>query len=273
MRTLACSTEAVAALRSWRFHPPQPLVPLKMEGVLWRSQGVPNEQMQPLWGISKAPLSRSLHAYQAGGVERLKALPFHRQESALVHQRPTLEEPCRAPPPATVAAAAAQIEALTGIKRGPTPTRQFVKKCGMKPRQLGQMPAHADPEAQEACKAEPREPRLAEAQAGQRVVFFLEAAPGVYAPCLALVWCVTRWCVQAPSGRQRLHGLAAWHATTPAIVTVQHLTDVTAETVCALLRRLAGASPALPITIVRDHARDQQGALGQELARSLGLAW
>ena len=99
MLTLACSTEAVAALRSWRFHPPQPLVPLKMEGVLWRSQGVPNEQMQPLWGISKAPLSRSLHAYQAGGVERLKALPFHRQESALVHQRPTLEEPCRAPPP------------------------------------------------------------------------------------------------------------------------------------------------------------------------------
>ena len=99
MRTLACSTEAVAALRSWRFHHPQPLVQLKMEGVLWRSQGVPNEQMQPLWGISKAPLSRSLHAYQAGGVERLKALPFHRQESALVHQRPTLEEPCRAPPP------------------------------------------------------------------------------------------------------------------------------------------------------------------------------
>jgi transposase len=244
-----------------------------MEGVLWRSQGVPNEQMQPLWGISKAPLSRSLHAYQAGGVERLKALPFHRQESALVHQRPTLEEPCRAPPPATVAAAAAQIEALTGIKRGPTPTRQCFKKFGMKPRKLGQMPAHADPEAQEACKAEPREPRLAEAQAGQRVVFFLEAAPGVYAPCLALGWCVTRWCVQAPSGRQRLHGLAAWHATTPAILTVQHLTDVTAETVCALLRRLAGASPALPITIVRDHARDHKCALGQELARSLGIAW
>jgi hypothetical protein len=31
----------------------------------------------------------------------------------------------RAQPPATVAAAAAQIEALTGIKRGPTQTRQF----------------------------------------------------------------------------------------------------------------------------------------------------
>jgi len=49
----------------------------------------------------------------------------------------------------------------------------------MKPRQLGQMPAKADPAAQEAFTAEPLEPRLAEAQAGQRVVFCMDAAPFV----------------------------------------------------------------------------------------------
>jgi hypothetical protein len=36
------------------------------------------------------------------------------------------------------------------------------------------------------------------------------------------------------------------------IVTVQNLTYVTAETVCELLRLLAGTYPALPITIVLD---------------------
>jgi hypothetical protein len=36
---------------------------------------------------------------------------------------------------------------------------------------------------------------------------------------------------------------------------VQNLTYVTAETVCELLRLLAGTSPALPITIVLDNAR------------------
>ena len=125
MLKLECSPEAIEALRYWRFHHPHPLVQLKMEVVLLHSQGVPNEQIRPICGISKATLYRYLHAYQEGGVERLKALHFHRQESALVHQRTTLDAPWRAPPPATVAAAAAQIDALTGSKRGPPHTRQF----------------------------------------------------------------------------------------------------------------------------------------------------
>ena len=91
MLKLECSTEAVDALRYWRFHHPHPLVQLKMEAVLLHSQGVPNEQIQPICGISKATLYRYLHAYQEGGVERLKELHFHRQASALVHQRTTLE--------------------------------------------------------------------------------------------------------------------------------------------------------------------------------------
>ena len=244
MLKLAWSTEAVEALRYWRFHHPHPLVQLKMEVVLLRSQGVSNEQIQHICGISKATLYRYLHEYREGGVERLKALHFTRQESALGHQRTTLEAHFRAQPPATVAAAAAQIEALTGIKRGLTQTRQFLQKLGMQPRKLGQIPAKADPEAQEAFKAEKLEPRLAEAQAGQRMVFFMDAAHFVYAPFLAWVWCFTRVFVQAPSGRQRLNVLAALHATTKEIVTVQNLTYVTAETVCELLRLLAG--PILP---------------------------
>lgn len=128
MLKLEYSREAVEALRSWRFHHPHPLVQLKMEVVLLRSQGVLNEQIQHICGISKATLYRYLHEYQAGGVERLKEVHWNRQESALVHQRTTLEEHFRAQPPATVAAAAAQIEALTGIKRSLTQTRQFFQK-------------------------------------------------------------------------------------------------------------------------------------------------
>ena len=143
----------------------------------------------------------------------------------------------------------------------------------MKPRKLGQIPAKADPEVQEAFKAEQLEPRLAEAQAGQRAVFFMDAAHFVYAPCLALVWCFTRLFVKAPSGRQRLNVLAALHATTKEIVTVQNLPYVTAETVCELLRLLVGTYPALPITIVLAKARYQKCALVQDLARSLGIAW
>jgi transposase len=160
---------------------------------------------------------------------------------------------------------------MTGIQRGPTQTREFLKAMGMKPRQVGQIPSKADPQEQSEWKENKLDPRLAEAQAGQRLVFFMDAAHFVYAPFLALVGCFERWWVKAPSGRQRLNVLAALNAITQEIFTVQNLTYVTAETVCELLRLLAGAHPGMPITVVLDNARYQKCALVQELAQSLGL--
>jgi transposase len=160
---------------------------------------------------------------------------------------------------------------LTGIKRGPTQTREFLKKLGMKPRKVGQIPAKADVKEQETFKEEKLEPRLAEAKAGKRVVFFMDAAHFVYAPFLALLWCFERLFVKAPSGRQRLNVLAALNATTQEIFTVQNLTYVTAETVCELLRLLAGTHLGMPITIVLDNARYQKCALVQELAQRRGI--
>jgi transposase len=204
-------------------------------------------------------------------VEKLKELNFHRPESQLVEHKRTLEDYFREHPPATCAEAAARIEELTGIKRGPTQTREFLKKLGMKPRKVGQIPAKADVKEQEGFKEEQLEPRLAEAKAGQRLVFFMDAAHFVYAPFLASLWCFERLFVKAPSGRQRLDVLAALNAMTKEIFTVQNLTYVTAETVCELLRLLAGAHPGRAITIVLDNARYPKCALVQELVQSLGI--
>src|SRR4051812_32586108 len=110
----------------------------------------------------------------------------------------------------------------------------------MKPRKVGQIPAKADGTAQEACKTEQLAPRLAEAKAGQRVVFFMDAAHFVFAPFLGLVWCFERLFVKAPRGRQRLNVLAALHATRRDILTVTTLTYITSETICELLQVLAG---------------------------------
>jgi DDE superfamily endonuclease len=41
---------------------------------------------------------------------------------------------------------------------------------------------------------------------------------------------------------------------------------MTAETVCELWRQLAAAPQSIPITIIRDHARDQRWALVQAVA-------
>lgn len=271
MLKLEFSTEAIEALRYWRFHHPHPQVQRKLEVVYLRSQGLGDEQIQHLCAISKATFYRYLQAYQAGGVAKLKELSWRRQGSALNRHRTTLEEYFRAHPPARVAEASAKIEELTGIQRGLTQTRKFLKALGMKPRQVGQVPSKADPPEQAEWKEDKLDPRLAEAQAGQRLVFFMDAAHFVYAPFLALVWCFERLWVKAPSGRQRLNVLAALNATTHEIFTVQNLTYVTAETVCELLRLLAGAHPGMPITVVLDNARYQKCALVQALARGLGI--
>jgi hypothetical protein len=68
----------------------------------------------------------------------------------------------------------------------------------------------------------------------------MAAAQVVYAPCVGMVWCVERRFVKAPSVRQRVNVLAALNAITHEVFTVQNLTYMTAETVCELVRLLAG---------------------------------
>jgi transposase len=93
----------------------------------------------------------------------------------------------------------------------------------------------------------------------------------VFAPFLGIVWCFQRLFVKAPSGRQRVNVLAALNAVTHEVLTVQNLTYITAETVCALLRRLASSQPGIPVTVILDNARYQRCALVQAVAETLGI--
>ena len=76
------------------------------------------------------------------------------------------------------------------------------------------IPAKADPDAQAAYLTETLEPRLAEAQAGKRAVFFVDAAHFVLAPFLGFLWSLTRVFIKGP-GRsatvQCLGGLECHH--------------------------------------------------------------
>ena len=271
MDKIEFTTAEREALQYWRFHHPHPRVQRKMEALYLQSQGLAPATSSRLCAISKTTLYRYLHEYREGGIEKLKEVPFHRRQSQLAAYRTSIEADLRQRPPASVAEAAARIATLTGLQRGPTQVRQFLKALGMKPRKVGQIPAKADVTAQEDFKTEQLEPRLEEAQSGQRVVFFMDAAHFVFAPFLGLVWCFERLFVKAPSGRQRLNILAALHATTREIFAVKNLTYITSETVCELLRLLAGAHPGVPLTIVLDNARYQRCTLVQSLAQRLGI--
>ncbi len=133
------------------------------------------------------------------------------------------------------------------------------------------IPAKADPDKQVEYLENEMEPRLAEAQAGKRAVFFVDAAHFVLAAFLGFLWSVTRIFIQAPSGRQRFNVLGALNAITHEIITITNDTYITAESVCALLEKLAALHLDIPITIFLDNARYQRCALVMEKAKSLQI--
>ena len=265
------STAEREALQYWRFHPPRPPVQRKMEVLYLKSQGVSTAEVCRLCTISPSTYTRYLRAYRSGGIAKLQAGSGSRRHSELADYRVRLAEDFRQRPPASVAEAGQRLEQVTGLTRGPTQVRQFLKAVGMKPRNVGQMPAKAEVAAQATFKTQELEPRFAPAQAGHRRVFVMEAAPFVFAPFLGVGWCFARLFVKAPSGRQRGKVLAALDAITHELVTVTNLTSVTSVTVGELLRLLAGAQPDSPLTLVLDTARYQRCHRGQTLAQSLGI--
>jgi transposase len=114
-------------------------------------------------------------------------------------------------------------------------------------------------------------PCLDAAEAGQGHVFFVDAAHFVFGTFLCCLWSFTRIFVRAASGRQRFNVLGAWNAVTRQLITVTNTTVVNTETMCELLRKIAGLGLTGPITLVLDNARYQRNAIVQALASQLGI--
>ena len=182
-----------------------------------------------------------------------------------------MEDYFRKNPPRCTGQAAADIERITGIRRGLTQVRKFLTGMGMKCRKLGTIPAKADAEVQRRFLDEALWPRLRQAQQLRRVVCFVDAAHFVHGPFLGYLWCFVRLLMRGPSGRKRFNVLGAIDAVTHELTTVCNDTVINAEVVCELLRALAERYVGLPLTLVLDNARYQRCAVVQKLAKELRI--
>jgi transposase len=115
------------------------------------------------------------------------------------------------------------------------------------------------------------EPLLEEARAGKGHVFFVDAAHFVMGAFLCCVWCWVRLLIRGASGRQRYSVLGAWNAATHELVSITTNATVSAETMCALLVKIAALGLQGPITLVLDNARYQHCVLVMNLAKSLNI--
>jgi transposase len=123
---------------------------------------------------------------------------------------------------------------------------------------------------QAAFRQDKLEPVLAEAKAGTRDVYFVDAAHFVRGAFLCCLWCVVRMFIRGASGRQRFNVLGAWNAVTRKLIRISNTTRVSSDTMVELLMKIA-VGAVRPITLVLDNARYQHCQKVMEEAKRLGI--
>jgi transposase len=278
MREFTFTKDDLKAIGHDRYHDPHPLVQRKME-VLWlKSHGLPHQQIADLAGVSLRTVQRYLDEYLEGGLKLVRRCKWRGPKAELLQHEQSIQEYFWDHPPPTIKQAAKVIEEQTGVRRGLTQVRAFLKThLGLRHRKVAAIPVPPKKTIEEHARDqavfldEELEPALAEARAGRRAVFFVDAAHFVWAPFLGCLWCLARLFVRSATGRRRYNVLGALNAVTHDVVRVCNEGYVNAETVCTLLRTLAGLGLQVPITVVLDNARYQRCELVQALARQLGI--
>jgi transposase len=277
MSRIAFTDDDLSAIAFERYYHPEPFVQRKLE-VLWlKSHGLAHHAIARLAGVSRASVQRYLREYLTGGLDAIRRYPWKGQRSVLDSHRASLADYFRQHPPRSVKEVQHVIEQRTGIRRGPTQVRRFLRRLGLQPRRVAAVPIPPKSTAEDHAREQRAfldgelEPVLAEARAGRHDVYFADGAHFVYAAFLGWVWCAARLFVRAASGRKRYNVLGAVHAVTHELIRVANHTSLNAESVCALLRAVAAAGVGRPITVVLDNARYQKCAVVQGLARALGI--
>ncbi len=158
-----------------RYNYPDPKVQRKMEALFLKSQGLNHEIICKLCRISSVTLVEYLKQYIEGGLDRLKRNLYKGKINELADYSSTLEKHFNNHPPRTTKEAKQVIEDLTGISRGLTQVREFLKRIGFKYRKVGIIPGKTTDEdkikEQEKFLNEKIMPRLSEAKSGERDIF------------------------------------------------------------------------------------------------------
>src|SRR5262245_28210545 len=140
MRPITFTDAEVRAVGHERYHHPDPHVRRRME-VLWlKHHGESHTRIALLAGVSRSSVQRCLSAFLQGGLDQVRKLSYKGSSSRLDDHRASLEEHFRKHPPRSLKEAQHQIERRTGIRRGLTQVRRFLRRIGMSPRKVAAIP-------------------------------------------------------------------------------------------------------------------------------------
>src|SRR5262245_38875766 len=174
MRIFTFTDDDRKAIAHGRYHDPHPLVQRKME-VLWlKSHGLPHRQIADLAGVSLRTVHRYLDGYREGGLKQVRRCKWHDPKTVLLQHERSVEEYFWDHPPRSTKEAAKVILEQTGVRRGLTQVRAFLKAhLGLRHLKVAAIPVPPKKTLEEHAQEQGRflekelEPALQEARAGR----------------------------------------------------------------------------------------------------------
>jgi transposase len=111
---------------------PNPRIREKML-VLWLlHHGVTRQKAAEIVGVGRATVQRSVAAFREGGLDGLRQWNVQHRSSEMAAYRDLIRESFAKQPVRTIAEASERIYQLTGLRRGPSQVRKFLKDLGLK---------------------------------------------------------------------------------------------------------------------------------------------
>lgn len=249
----------------------KPKLRRKLMALKMRASGVPLKITASSLGVTARSISKYTREYRDGGISATMEDRAYSPDSSVDPHLDKLKEEFLENPVGTARQARLRILKLVGITLSPSQTRRIMKKLGMGYRKAGQVPGKADGAKQLDFLENELRPKLDEAEAGTRKVFFVDASHFVMGAVLGMLWCFSRVFVRGASGRKRYNVLGALDSHTHEVTTVTNDSYINAPTVCMLIEQLREKHPDIPITLVMDNARYQKCKLVSEKAEELDI--
>jgi transposase len=266
------SEDEIRELNYKRFRENKPILQKRLHAVYIKAtMRVSNEFIGSLLDVHRNSVDHWQHLYMEKGMEGLTALHYKPQKSELEFYTTHVKAHFSDGFIHTVKEFSHKLQELTGLSRGLTQVRRFIKKAGFKWLQSGHVPAKADTEKQRQWKEKVLDFAMEEASKGKCYLFFCDAAHFVLKPFICKVWSLNRRYIKAAAGRNRINVLGAVNAMTKEVSTLINTTFIDAVAVMEFFRRLREDYVDKPIKIVLDNARYQHCKAVMEEAQRLNI--
>jgi transposase len=121
------------------FHP-NPRIRERMLVLLLLHNGFTRQQAAQVVGVGRATVQRYVAAFREGGLDGLRQWNVNRPVSEMAAYRELIRESFEKQPVCTVAEAGERIFQLTGLRRGPSQVRKFLRNLGLKFQRVRMIP-------------------------------------------------------------------------------------------------------------------------------------